>query len=1767
LFVLKREPCLFFHQVSTNFSIPPTVKITNGNNVVLNDINALVLGASTVSGTLDVTTSGAITDSGNLTVTGATTLTAGAGNNITLNKNNNFSTVSIASGKNVTLKDTGAINLGNSTVSGNLSVTAAGLIDFTGAGASTVGGTMGLTTTAGGISDSGGGTLAVAGTGTLNATGAGNNITLDNANNFSTVKITNGNNVVLNDINALDLGASTVSGNLDVTTGTSLTDSGNVTAAGLKFTAGTTVDLDSANNDFDTIAGTSNGAVTLNDKDSFSVGTVNGAIGINSTNNDISLTSGGDITLDKEVNAGSGDATLTAVGFIQEGGPTDDAAPVADVIAENIYLNSKVASPGDALGLSTSYLDLQVTDPINGSWNASVPNGGSVYINCIGDCPIGQVDVGTGTFNFSTTGQLIDGNDDVFGEAPLSTGTWNIRAGGINIKTGAGFGTATDGIETRLSNYGGAAGDGRAAIEGGTGGVFLANKSMTGFGLTIGSVAGSFVSGTNSQTGTIIYSQSPLTVAADVTDTLGGNITLSALGAAAADDLTVNANINITTSGGANTGSILLTAGDTVTLNSGSIVTASGSGDVKIYAGEDYTNGLGVVRDGNTGASGGDISMVDGAVASSGSGKLILDAADDIALSSVQTTSNASDAITVTARAGAVTDAGDTHTDIITGATGTVVIDSVLGVGAGNALETSVGHLDIDNSTSGNIQIVEVASGGDLGINKAAQGNSGGINIQTRDGNLTVNAGQSGVSLKNGAITLWARDSGAAADKNLIINDTVTSNNGKVNLDAANDVIFSADGDVTTVSGEIEVLAGKDNDRATGAVTMVDGTVLNAGNDIIDIDAVGDITLGLVTTTNNGVNAVNITTTAGAIKDTADVAAVDIVTGATGRATLKAVTGIGSGDAIETSIGELDVTNATTNHIKIDEIAAGGNLDVIKAWQTGAGTGDMVIRVLGGDLTVAAGQSGVSAQGGATTLYSVTSDVLVNDTVTSTTGKITLDADSDVIFSAAGDVTSTSGEVEVEANKGQVLMADGTLIDAGNGLIDIDAQTDVTLGGLKTTNTTSNTTGTTSTAVVIVSRAGAIVDAVGVDAYTNIETGATGGILLSAKTGIGSAKGITTSNGNDDTKNAQLAAVTDTGNIQIFHQGGLDITSVKDDNDPTTQFVNTGAGTVTGVSILDTAATDPAGYVFITSASPMTISSAVLNSAGGDITLYALGATTSDTMTINANVRTEGGDGDVRMVSGSSMTFGANVTVSTAGDGKTSGTGDVILGAGYDASLATATEPAATLVGPGGTAGDTGADITMTPSSRVTTEDGNILVDAQDNFTVGLLHADGGDQGIDLSDGIRGDVTTFSRNGSTLDADAAATSPQNLNIYAETWNGTAGGSIGAAGNPIETNAPTQNLNGAGGVYVTDAGSVLLNADSANGSIQFQAAGDILLGHAHAGNGQVSLTAGNSILSQGGATHVIASDVIKLVAGGVVGTASDAIQTQLNNAGNLFLEARGQSGPLSANIQGNFTRASVQFLNTPPGLVFFNGIIAGGATVSLEEGSVSTLYYNPNPVSLPAYGQFDGRYSADFPAVFDQNRFAFAPVTSINTGGIDVMPIEGLGILPPVVPIPTPAIPPTPIPAPEAGRPPLTVPLPGPAQPPAPQSAQEQATGPVYVAPGRGSQAAASSISGQQAGLAESERKKKKKQKQGSEAPLPTPPLVVPIPASAQPPVHGPRTENNNLPFYMNPLSQTVRMVRDRMRQGQSPAQQNESANAGTGSASSPAGLSTETARH
>jgi filamentous hemagglutinin family protein len=420
------------------------VSVTSGRNVTLNDVNALTLGASIVSGTLNVTASGLISDSGNLSVIGTTTLAAGAGNDITLNNANDFGgAVSITSGRNVTLVDVNAISLGASTVSGTLAVTASGNISETGAltvtgGSSTFtidtalnadvllgsqanhfgsqsvtintinGGTIrdvsfrnvdasaafptlpaglrnltvrfdnaaaalpaltlsgNLDVTANGlISD--GGNLTVNGT-TLLAAGVGNDITLNNANDFvGAVSVTSGRNVTLNDINALTLGASAVSGNLNVTAGGLISDSGNLTVNGTTTLATsplTDITLDNANDFVGAVSITSGQNVTLNDVNALVAGasTVSGNLeliagaAVTQTGDisapGLSVKAGGPITLDGNNNVGTLAALVTGAGAISFTGVGSLTIGTVNAVSGLKTANGAITVNSDTLQIS-----------------------------------------------------------------------------------------------------------------------------------------------------------------------------------------------------------------------------------------------------------------------------------------------------------------------------------------------------------------------------------------------------------------------------------------------------------------------------------------------------------------------------------------------------------------------------------------------------------------------------------------------------------------------------------------------------------------------------------------------------------------------------------------------------------------------------------------------------------------------------------------------------------------------------------------------------------------------------------------------------------------------------------------------------------------------------------------------------------------------------------------------------------------------------------------------------------------------------------------------------------------------------------------------------------------------------------------------------------------------------------------------------------------------------------------------------------------------
>jgi len=337
--------------INAGASVPALAGLTSLRNLTLTFNTAPVTLPTltlTAGGSLNVTAGGDITDSGNLIVTGTTTLAAGV-NDIVLNNANDFiGAVSIANGTNVSLNDINALDLGASTVGGNLNVTTGGALTQSGA-------------------------VTVAATTTLAA--GGNDITFTNAaNDFSTVGITSGNNVALTDANALNLAASTVGGTLNVTAGGLISQSGALSVAG--------------NAVFDTTAAATLGSVTLANGGALTLGTstVGGNLVATTTVGNLTLPVGQTLTV-------VGDATLTAAGNVNLLGTTriggtqtlNGGAGSTIILAGDTNLNSlTLPTAGDitvnTTGTTASFAGGPLLPVAINLSNASNSFGGSVQV-------------------------------------------------------------------------------------------------------------------------------------------------------------------------------------------------------------------------------------------------------------------------------------------------------------------------------------------------------------------------------------------------------------------------------------------------------------------------------------------------------------------------------------------------------------------------------------------------------------------------------------------------------------------------------------------------------------------------------------------------------------------------------------------------------------------------------------------------------------------------------------------------------------------------------------------------------------------------------------------------------------------------------------------------------------------------------------------------------------------------------------------------------------------------------------------------------------------------------------------------------------------------------------------------------------------------------------------------------------------------------------------------------------------------------------------
>jgi hypothetical protein len=949
-----------------------TTQGTTANVTIDGGTTALAIQGN-VAGDLAVIAGAAITDSATLTVSGTSSFTVDAGsNNITLGTANLTGAISVSTTgtSDFTLDNTTTnVNLGTVGVTGNLSVTTggtiidSGVLTVTGTSAFTTdvnnqtiilnsttnqfggavtlttqgttanvtidGGTTalaiqgnvagGLTVTAGAaITDSG--ALAVSGTANFTIDAGSNNITLDTASLASVILVstTGTSDFTLDNTNTnVDLNAITVTGNLSVTTGGVITNSDALTITG---TSTFTTDVNNQSITLNTTANQFGGAVTLNTQ-----GTT------------------ADVTID------GGTTALAIQGNVAGNLAVIAGAAVTDSAALTVSGTSSftIDAGSNNITLGTANLTGAITVSTTGTSDFTLDNTTT-------DVNLGTVGV-TGNLSVTTGGTIIDSG--VLSVTGTSAFTTDVNNRSITLDTttnqfGSAVTVATQGTTANVTIDGGTTALG---LQGNVAGnlAVIAGAAITDSGVLTVSGTSSFTidNGSNNITLGTANLAGPISVGTTGTsdftlDNTTTNINFGTVG--------VTGNLSATTGGTIRDTGVLTVAGTadfitdvddrSITLNSANTI----GGAITFTTQTSGANGANIVlNNGNTAIN---------LAAFTTEGNLTLQTTAAIALAGHTVNGNLSvtsgNAITQTAAltvSGTSTFTTNTLNKAITLSTAT---NALTGAVAFNTLGTT-GNVVLDNGSTN----LEMAA-------STVRGNF----TTTTTGNLLV----SGDQISNGVVSLT---SGADINVNAKINTGI----GNIILSAVNDVVFTALGDVTSVSGDVTITADSDNGGvASGALTMTVGTVINAGAGKIALNADEDITLGKLTTTNSTLTAVTLTSTEGGIVEGGVIgtcgggisAGCNIVS-SDGRLVVDAVTGIGDAGiingsgvivtqgAIKVDTQSVDIDNTTSGDINLFER---GTTNILKVNQ--AGPGNLTISFDGAPGATLTGENNATVAGG-----------------------------------------------------------------------------------------------------------------------------------------------------------------------------------------------------------------------------------------------------------------------------------------------------------------------------------------------------------------------------------------------------------------------------------------------------------------------------------------------------------------------------------------------------------------------------------------------------------------------------------------------------------------------------------------------------------------------------------------------------------------------------------------------------------------------------------
>ena len=1497
-----------------------------------------VVSISETGGNVAVANAGTMTVSGPVTAAGggAVDLTAtGASSDILVNANIESVTggLTLIAGEDVTL------NAGNLSTSGGISLTAAK-----------------------GISEAGTGFVAGGLLTTLSSTGtmlnASNQVTSFHATNTISGDISLTNSGLLNIVSISETG-----GNISVTNAGTITASGPMTATG-------------------------SGAVALTATGATSDILVNA--NIQSATGALTLIAGEDVTLNAGNLITSSGINLTAGNAIREAGSgfimgsllTTQSSTGTILNASNqiTKFTATNTTSGDISLVNTGFLNVLAIGETGG--NVSVTNAGTLTVS-------GPVTAaGGGAVDMTATGAtsdiLVNANiQSVTGALTLIAGedvtlnAGNLTTSGSVILTAAkgiseaGTGSVTGGLLTTHSS---------------TGTQLNTSNQVTGFNatnLTSGDIslvnglslnitgiteAGGNITVTNtgtlSTTGAVSTASGNILLVSSGTETIGASVTaggsgtvvLSATGGTS--DILVNANIQSTT------GALTFIAGEDVTLNAGNIST---SGSVDLTAGNAIREaGAGFIKGGllTTQSSTGTILNAANQVANfkaenTTSGDISLANAGLLNIVSISETGgniSVTNAGTLTV-SGPVTAAGGGAVDLTaTGATSDILVNAniqsvtgALTLIAGEDVKLNSGNL----TTSGSV-ILTAANG----ISEAGTGSVTGGLLTTHSSTGTLlntanqvtgfnatNTTSGDISLVNGlslSITGIAEAGG-----NITVTDTGSLTTTGAVSTAGNGNILLVSSGTETIRGTVTAGGGGTVDlNATGGTSdIVINANIQSGTGALTLDAGKDLTLqtgSLITSSSVHLTAVKAISELG----TGFVAGGLLTTQSSTGTILNSANQITSFNATNTTSGNISLVNGLSLNIAgITEV--GGNITVTNTG-TLSTTGAVTTAANGNILLLSSGTETISAAvtaGGSGTVdlsaTGVTSDIVVNANVQSTTGALTLSAGDDLTIKAGnlsttGEINLTAGHAISEAGTGSVTgdllktqSTSGTTLNNANVVTGFNATNttsgDISLvnglslnitgitetgGNITVTNTgTLSTTGAITTAangnILLLSSGtetiGASMTAGGSGTVNLIATGGTSDILVNAN--IQSATGALTL---DAGKNVTL------NNGSLITSGSVNLTAVKGINEAGTGSVTGGLLTIhssTGITLNTVnqvtgfnATNSISGDISLVNGVALNITG--ITEAGGNVTVTNTGTlSTTGAVTTAAN-------GNIVLISSGTETIGASVTAGGSGTvnlAATGATSDILVNASIQSAIGALTLSA-------------GEDLTINGGSLSTTDGinlsaGNAISEAGTGFVSGSLLTTHSSAGTTLN--TANQVTSF-RATNTLTGDISLVNGLSLNITGMTETG---------GNIRVTNTGTLSTTGA----VTTA---------ANGNILLISSGTETIGAivSAGGSGKVDLSASTStsdivvnanIQSDAGALRLDAGKDITLTTGSLItsGSVNLAAVKAINEAG---------SGSVTGGLLTTHSSTGTT-LNTANQVTGFNATNTTSGSISLVNG--------------------------------------------------------------------------------------------------------------------------------------------------------------------------------------------------------------------------------------